>query len=230
MGKGKIQKFAETATFQNVLQPSFHETFQRGYSLKGKWNTDIFKNQNPITLELGCGKGEYSIGLAKRFPNRNFIGMDIKGARIWRGAKTALEEKLTNIIFLRTRIEFINSFFTNDEINEIWIPFPDPQPKKAKNRLTSGKFLNKYRNLLVHNGHIHLKTDNQMLYEYTRQLIEYNQLPLLYATNNLYMNSVEDELAIQTFYEKQFLEQYIPISYLRFTLPKTKTIHEVPKE
>lgn len=229
MGKAKISKFEEMKTFENVFQPSFEEVFGKDFRLKGKWGSEFFGNDHPITLELGCGKGEYSVGLARLFPERNFIGIDIKGARIWTGARLASEEGIRNVAFIRTRIEFINSFFTENEIDEIWLTFPDPQLKKRRNkkRLTSPRFLNSYRGFLRDGGSIHLKTDNAELFHYTLSVAELNGLPVRSATNDLYRGG-QDSTAhgIQTFYEKQFLEAGLPIHYLAFELPATARVVE----
>ncbi|HPV56712.1 MAG TPA: tRNA (guanosine(46)-N7)-methyltransferase TrmB, partial [Tenuifilaceae bacterium] len=176
MAKNKLRRFAENETFENLFQPTMSDVMNGDFHLKGKWRSDYFKNSNPIVLELGCGKGEYSVGLAKMFPEKNFIGADIKGARLWRGAKTAVEEKMSNVAFIRTRIEHIASFFAPEEVDEIWVTFPDPQPreKKSKKRLTSSRFLNHYAKFLKPNGIVHLKTDSQALHAYTKAVIEYN--------------------------------------------------------
>jgi tRNA (guanine-N7-)-methyltransferase len=229
VGKRKRKKWAEMETFQHVFQPPFKEIYKKDFHLKGKWHQEFFKNHNPITLELGCGKGEYTIGLATRFPERNVIGVDIKGARIWRGAKTALNEQLKNVAFIRTRIEQIISFFEKNEIAEIWLTFPDPQLKKRRNkkRLTAARFLNVYREFLSPGGYIHLKTDNKILYDYTLQMIGQNQLPLIFASENLYGEpNINPVLSITTHYEKQFLEQHITIKYLCFQLDTNKAIDE----
>lgn len=220
------------ATFSNVLQPSLEEVFNKDYPLKGNWSRDFFKNSNPIVLELGCGKGEYTVGLARKFPGKNFLGIDIKGARMWIGAKDALENNLQNVGFLRTRIEHIESFFAKDEISEIWITFPDPQLKKqrVKKRLTSSRFLPKYRKFIKRQGLIHLKTDNEVLFNYTHELAKQNQFKIEVATANLYgSGSSDDILAIQTFYESQYVAQGIPIKYIRFTIPHENEITE-PEE
>ena len=214
-------------SFQNVIQPRFEDVFNKDFQLKGKWNIEYFKNNNPIILELGCGKGEYTVGLAGLFRNKNFIGIDIKGARIWKGAKTALDEKLNNVIFIRTRIETINSFFDKNEISEIWITFPDPQPERPKKRLTSSRFLNSYKQFLKSDGFIHLKTDNKELADCTRQLILYNQLKLYLDCSDIYKDKVNNEAVyLQTFYEKQFIEQGLTIKYLKFQLTDEKNIEE----
>lgn len=229
MGKNKIKRFAENETFQNLIQPSFEEVFNTDYPLKGKWNTEFFKNSNPIVLELGCGKGEYTVGLARMFPLKNFIGIDIKGARLWRGAKTALEEGLCNVGFIRTRIDHIKSFFSPNEIDEIWVTFPDPHPRpsKATKRLTSSRFLNYYAHFLKPNGIVHLKTDNQLLHHYTKAVVEQNNLKKLICTNNLYSEITNDPiLGIKTFYEQQFLEKGLPITYIKFELSTIGPFHE----
>jgi tRNA (guanine-N7-)-methyltransferase len=222
----------------------------KDHRLKGNWNRDIFHNNNPVILELGCGKGEYTTGLSVLFPGSNFIGVDIKGARMWRGAKTAREKQLKNVAFLRTRIEFINSFFATDEVDEIWITFPDPHPGKinSNKRLTCPWFLNIYRNLMKEKGIIHLKTDNTELYDYTRKLVSENGLEIVFSTND--MNSMRHNdltlsvniptengepgpeesvskgiLSIRTHYEAKFLEKGMSINYLAFRLEKEKTIH-----
>lgn len=229
MGKNKLRRFAENETFENLFQPSFQEVFNTDYNLKGQWRSEYFKNQNPIVLELGCGKGEYTVGLARMFPEKNFIGIDIKGARMWRGAKTALEEGLKNVAFIRTRIEHIKSFFAQGEVDEIWVTFPDPQPRpsKATKRLTSSRFLNYYTQFLKPNAIVHLKTDCQPLHAYTKALVEQNNLKMLDCTNNLYSEVSNDPiLGIKTFYEQQFLEQGLPITYIKFEVNHTGPFHE----
>ena len=229
MTKRKLERFAEMATFPNVLQPSFAEVFRKEHPIKGKWNEVFFKNNNPIVAELGCGKGEYTVGLARKFPDKNFLGIDIKGARIWKGAKTAFENNITNVGFLRTRIEFLDAFFIGDELDEIWITFPDPQPKKKNKRLTSGKFLSMYKTFLKPTGIIHLKTDSADLFEYTFSLVKHNHFHILNACDNLYAKGTNDDiLSIQTFYEKQFLEQRKNIFYLRFVMNAENQVYEPP--
>lgn len=231
MTKKKLQRFAEMEGFSNVIQPSFHDVFGNDFHLKGKWNSGIFKNSNPLFLELGCGKGEYTIELARRNPDKNFIGVDIKGARLWRGAKTAMEENLSNVRFLRARIETINSFFAKDEVSEIWITFPDPQPKKKRKRLTSSMFLMRYTGFLKNNGLIHLKTDNRVLYRYTLRLAELNGFKIKACTDDLYHSGLSDDiLSIKTFYESGFLEQGMNITYLCFSLPHEGEIQEPAEE
>ncbi|HEX2934651.1 MAG TPA: tRNA (guanosine(46)-N7)-methyltransferase TrmB [Bacteroidales bacterium] len=233
MGKNKLQRFAEMATYKHVIQPTLQEVLNKDYSLKGNWNSQFFGNNNPIVLELGCGKGEYTVGLSKRFPDKNFIGIDIKGARIWRGAKTAVEENLTNVGFLRTRIEHILSFFAPNEISEIWITFPDPQEKRirAKKRLTSSRFLPMYQQFLKTDGIIHLKTDNQILYDYTYRLCLHNEIDIIKSTSNLYETETDvNLLSIQTFYESQYLAKGVPIKYIQFTLHGKTSFQEPPEE
>lgn len=219
------------STFSNVLQPPFDEVFNKDYFLKGRWGCDFFHNDLPITLELGCGKGEYSIGLSKLYPERNFLGIDIKGARIWKGAKAALSENLSNVAFLRTRVDFINSFFTSNEVQELWITFPDPQPKKCQKRLTSSFFLNKYLKLLRKDGYVNLKTDNAALFHYTVKVAEHNNLKIEFSTEDLYASGYDNEiLSIKTFYEKMWLEDGLPIHYIRFQLNSEKQLEEPPDE
>jgi tRNA (guanine-N7-)-methyltransferase len=230
VSKGKLQKFAEMETFSNVLQPSFEEVFKKDHVLKGKWNEKFYKDPKPITLELGCGKGEYTVGLARQYSGRNFMGIDIKGSRIWKGAKAALQEKLTNVGFLRTRIDFIESFFDTDEIEEIWITFPDPQLKKSLKRLTSSRFLSRYKTFLVEDGFINLKTDSAELYAYTMALIRTNNLPVEYHTDDLYNSGYDNPiLGIKTFYENIWLEEGKPIHYVRFQL-NSEMLIEPPDE
>lgn len=231
MGKKKLFRFAEMDTFEHVIQAAFDEVFNKDYKLKGKWASEFFKNDNPIVLELGCGKGEYTVGLARQNPKINYIGIDIKGARMWRGAKTALDEGIKNVAFLRTRIDLINSFFGPEEIAEVWVTFPDPQPKKYYKRLTSTRFLGYYQKFLKNDGIVNLKTDSQELYKYTKKLVELNQLKKYIDTNDLYHSDVVDDiLSIKTFYEKQFLEQGKPITYLKFKLNNSVQLEEPEEE
>lgn len=220
MGKNKLARFAENLTFDNFFQPNY-EDIKNGFVLKGKWRTDFFKNNNPIILELGCGKGEYSVGLAKRYPDKNFIGIDIKGARMWRGCKTSSDDNMKNIAFLRTRIELIEFYFDEHEIDEIWVTFPDPQPRRIKEnkRLTSPPFLARYANILKEDGIVHLKTDAFILYLYTLEVIDEYKHKILISTDDLYHSGIEDDvMGIQTFYEQMFLEQGKRINYLKFQL------------
>jgi tRNA (guanine-N7-)-methyltransferase len=223
VGKNKLARWAEMKSFNNVIEPPIEEVRSKDHILKGNWNRVIFKNENPIILELGCGKGEYTIGLATKNSDKNYVGVDIKGARLWRGSKTAHEDKLLNTAFLRTRIEFINSFFLNDEVDEIWMTFPDPHPKRRNSgkRLTSPVFLNSYQLFLKDRGIIHLKTDNKDLYNYTIEVIRHNNLEIVVSTDNLYAGELNDEiLSIRTHYEKAYLREGINICYLAFRLEK----------
>ena len=220
--KNKLKRFRENETFDNVVQPTREEVFSNAFKLKGNWNKDFFKNDHPIVLELGCGKGEYSVNLAKRFPDKNFIGVDIKGARFWRGAKTALEEEMTNVGFLRTQIELIDHCFSEDEVSEIWITFPDPQIKykRTKHRLTNKEFLDKYRSILKTSATINLKTDSEFMHGYTLGLLQGLNEEILYAHHDVYgSDGVPKEVTeIQTFYEKQYLEIDKKITYIKFQL------------
>ncbi len=219
MGKNKLSKFADLLTFPNVVQAPINESVFQDHPLKGKWATGFFHNQNPLVLELGCGKGEYTVGLGEVFPEKNFIGIDIKGARIWTGAKAALQKGLGNVGFLRTKIEMIECFFAPGEIGEIWITFPDPRMEKTRRRMTSVNFMNRYRKVLSPQGVIHLKTDSNFLFRYTDALVEKNHMPVLCRTENLYASDVlNDILSIRTFYEKQWMDRGIDIKYLAFGL------------
>lgn len=220
MAKNKLAKFADMAIYGNVFQYTFETLKEEGFPLKGKWQT-YFNNNNPVVLELGCGKGEYTVGLARKFPEKNFIGIDIKGARMWTGATQALEERLTNAAFLRARIELINHFFAQGEVSEIWITFPDPQMKKTNKRLTSVRFMEEYSRILKVGGLIHLKTDSNFLYRYTKAMIEENRLTVLFDTDDLYNSGLkEDMLEIRTFYEQQWLSRGLNIKYIRVLCPK----------
>jgi tRNA (guanine-N7-)-methyltransferase len=229
VGKNKLARWTQLGSYDNVIQPEIRDIFGKDHPIKGRWNQDLFKNKNPIVLELGCGKGEYTIGLAGSNPDNNYIGIDIKGARMWRGAKTANEQNLPNVAFLRTRIEFINSFFSEDEVDEIWITFPDPHPggRNANKRLTSPWFLNSYRQFLKNKGLIHLKTDNQELYDFTNKIINYNNLETILSTNDLYSENIENVISIRTHYEKIFLDAGMKINYVSFRLDREKTIENV---
>lgn len=229
--KSKLKRFAENKTFDHVVEAPVKELLENDFHLKGKWSEAFFGNQQPLILELACGKGEYTVGLARMFPCKNFLGLDIKGARLWRGAKTIEEENIPNAGFIRTRIDLIERLFAENEINEIWITFPDPQPKKQRKRLTSPMFLRRYAALLQPGGCIHLKTDNQMLHEYTSELIKTNDLPLFIKTNDLYNSEyVTDILNIKTFYEQSFLEEGKRITYLKFGLGKATSFTDVELE
>ncbi len=221
MGKDKLRRFAENLTFECFVQPEFEDIFHKDHPLKGNWRRDFFKNDNPIVLELGCGKGEYTVALASSDPDRNYIGVDIKGARMWRGAKSATESGMKNVGFLRTRIEFILSFFAPGEIDEIWITFPDPQLKtrRAKKRLTAPPFLEFYAQMLSQEGVVNLKTDSKHLYSYTAEVIRHFALPQEVSNDDIYGSGYADAtLSIKTAYETMFLERGLPITYTRFGL------------
>lgn len=222
-----MRKFADMETFKCVFQYPFAVLKEEGFPLRGKWNESYFHNSNPIVLELGCGKGEYAVGLGKRFPDKNYIGVDIKGARMWTGAKQVEEEKLTNVAFLRTSIELIEHFFGPGEVSEIWITFPDPQMKNANKRLTSTRFLNNYRKILTDRGMVHLKTDSPFLFTYTSELVKLNSLSVDVCTNDLYAGQLNsDILEIKTHYERQWLDRGKTIKYICFHLPAQGELHE----
>ena len=222
MGHHKLQRFAENLTFPNLFQVGFDQLEQTGFALRGRWS-EHFCNDNPITLELGCGKGDYTLALARIHPDRNYIGVDIKGARLWRGAKTAVEEPLANVAFIRTRIELIDRFFAAGEVSEIWLTFSDPQLKKPNKRLTSPRFLDTYSRFLTSQSIIHLKTDSQELYDYTlNEVLPTRDVEIIANTDNLYnaaetVNAVFAEAKLtQTFYEKMFLAEGKPINYIQW--------------
>lgn len=204
-----------------MVQPNRKEIEEGIFTLKDNWS-DHFGNDNPIVLELGCGKGEYTLGLARMYPNKNFIGIDIKGARLWRGAKTAIEEEMGNVAFVRTQIELIDQIFGKNEVSEIWITFPDPQIKykRTKHRMTNEVFLKKYAEVLMDNGLMHLKTDSEFMHGYTLGLLHGTGREVIYANHDVYKNegSPKEVLSIQTFYEKQYLEQGKPITYIKFRI------------
>ncbi len=218
--KNKLKRFKDNETFSNVIQPTREEVLNDSLKLKGNWKQNFFKNDNPIVLELGCGKGEYSVNLAKLFPNKNFLGIDIKGARFWRGAKTALEEKIANVGFLRTQIELVDLLFEENEVDEIWITFPDPQIKykRTKHRMTNPDFLDKYKKVLKPNGVVHLKTDSEYMHGYTLGLLQGLGLTIEYAHHDVYgtTNAPKEVTDIQTYYESQYLAIEKKITYLRF--------------
>lgn len=224
MGKNKLKKFAEMETFPNVFQPPYEP-------MAGHWRERFFHNDHPIVLELGCGRGEYTVGLACKYPEKNFIGVDIKGARMWAGAKQAVEEGIRNAAFLRTNIEFITQFFAPDEVDEIWITFCDPQMKKATKRLTSTYFMQRYQQLVKPDGLIHLKTDSPFLYTYTTEMLRLNQYSVLCNTADLYGETEENKLfvdarALQTHYEKQWLDRGLSIKYIEWQLTHKKEWQE----
>ena len=229
VGKGKLAKFKENETFKNVFQPEVSDFLNFTHELKGAWNKTVFGNNNPIVLELGCGKGEYTVGLARMFPEKNFIGVDIKGARIWTGAKASNLEQMSNVAFLRTRIEVIKAFFAPGEVSEIWITFPDPQMKerRAKKRLTSTLFLARYQRLLTDNGCVNLKTDSRFLYKYTCEVARHNNLDIVRQSADLYSEPwLDDMLQIKTYYEQLHIDDGNTIHYLQFRLPNNKKLEE----
>lgn len=220
MGQNKLARFAELHTFNHVIEADFEEAYQKDHFVKSNWHSR-FNNNNPIVLELGCGKGEYTVNLSKVFPQKNFIGVDIKGNRMWVGAKQSIDENLQNVNFLRTRIEFIDSFFAPNEVDEIWITFPDPQMQKnrKKKRLTHPFFLNRYKKILKPGGLIHLKTDSDFLYNYTAELVKLNKLDVKVSTSDLYQSKYVDlTFGVKTYYEQMFLNQGKSINYICFTL------------
>ncbi|WP_034062597.1 tRNA (guanosine(46)-N7)-methyltransferase TrmB [Lacinutrix jangbogonensis] len=220
--KNKLKRFNENDTFENVYQPKREDLVGVDYEMKGHWNAKHFKNNNPLILELGCGKGEYSVNLAKKYPNKNFIGIDIKGARFWRGAKTGIEENIPNVAFLRTQIELIDHAFAENEVDEIWITFPDPQIKykRTKHRMTNSEFLKRYKKVLKPEGVMNLKTDSEFMHGYTLGLLHGGGHEVLYANHNVYKQegSPEEVTGIQTHYESIYLEQNKPITYIRFKI------------
>ena len=217
MGHHKLERFAENLTFPNLFQVGFDQLEQEGFALRGRWH-EHFGNSNPITLELGCGKGDYTLALARIHPDRNYIGVDIKGARLWRGAKTAVEEPLGNVAFIRTRIELIDRFFGEEEVGEVWITFCDPQPKKPGKRLTSPRFLDTYARFLAPQSVMHLKTDSQELYDYTlNEVLPVRKADVLVSTDDLYNSAYDGEAKLtQTFYERMFLAEGKPITYIQW--------------
>ena len=224
MGKGKLAKFADMETYETVFQYPYSVVEHVPFDMQGHWHEQYFHNQNSIVLELGCGKGEYTVGLAKLYPDVNFIGVDIKGARMWTGATQALNEGLKNVAFLRTNIEIIDRFFSSGEVSEIWLTFSDPQMKNPRKRLTSTWFLQRYRKFLVDGGFIHLKTDSNFLFTYTSYLVEKNHLPVIERTDDLYQSSYLSPLTshllnIQTYYESMWIARGISIKYMKFCLP-----------
>lgn len=221
MSKNKLFKFAENETFSCLIQPATDQMLSGEHPLKGNWGRDVFHNDNPIVLELGCGKGEYTIALAQRNPDINYIGVDIKGARLWKGAKFATLNQMPNVAFLRTRIDFIKSIFAPGEVSEIWITFADPQPKSANRRLTSPVFLDRYRAFLKPGGIINLKTDSQLLHEYTLEVAREQNLEIIEANNDIYGSgrvTEDDILNVKTYYEQKFLAEGLPITYMAFRL------------
>lgn len=233
MGKNKLAKFADMATYPHVFEAPGGAVDETPFEMRGQWHEKFFNNDNPIVLELGCGRGEYTVGLARLFPDKNFIGVDIKGARMWTGATESLNEGMKNVAFLRTHIEFIDRFFAPGEVAEIWLTFSDPQMKKVTKRLTSTFFLERYRRFLVNDGLVHLKTDSNFLFTYTNYVVDENKLPVLFRTDDLYHTlSVEKDeevqriLGIQTYYEQQWIARGLNIKYLKFQLPTEGKLRE----
>jgi len=231
MGKGKLAKFADMASYENVFQYPFSVVEHVPFEMKGHWRDEYFHNDHPIVLELGCGKGEYTVELAKLYPDMNFIGVDIKGARMWTGATQALNEGLKNVAFLRTNIEIIERFFAEDEVQEIWLTFSDPQMKNPRKRLTSTYFMERYRKFLIDGGMIHLKTDSNFLFTYTTLMAEHNHLPIEERTEDLYHAShlspfTAHLLSIQTYYESMWIARGLNIKYMKWQLPRTGTLEE----
>ena len=231
MSKGKLAKFADMATYDNVFQYPYGALEHASFPLRGKWHEEYFHNQNPIVLELGCGKGEYTVGLARMFPDQNFIGVDIKGARMWTGATEAIRKGMSNVAFLRTNIEIIDRFFASDEVSEIWLTFSDPQMKNPRKRLTSTYFMERYRRFLIDQGIVHLKTDSNFLFTYTSYMVDKNQLPLLFRTEDLYHDPQRSTLnplllSIQTYYEQMWMARGLNIRYQQFRLPHAGNLQE----
>ena len=227
MSKGKLQKFADMARYPHVFEYPYSVADNVPFDMKGRWGESFFGNDRPIVLELGCGRGEYTVGLGRLFPEKNFIGVDIKGARMWSGATESLQAGMKNVAFLRTNIEIIDRFFAPGEVSELWLTFSDPQMKKATKRLTSTYFLERYRRFLTDGGLIHVKTDSNFLFTYTRCLLEANRLPAEVITDDLYHSGQADEiLGIRTYYEQQWLARGISIKYIRFRLPREGSLVE----
>ena len=227
MGKGKLAKFADLASYPHVFEYPYSVVDNVPFEMKGKWGESFFKNDHPIVLELGCGRGEYTVGLGRLFPDKNFVGVDIKGARMWTGATQAIKEGMKNVAFLRTNIEIIDRFFAPDEVQEIWLTFSDPQMKNPRKRLTSTFFMNRYRRFLIDKGIIHLKTDSNFLFTYTTYMVEKNHLPLVLSTSDLYAENSENSdyseyseaASIQTYYEQMWIDRGLNIKYMKFHLP-----------
>lgn len=227
MGKNKLQKFADMANYPHVFQYPYSVMEQVPFEMRGQWHSKFFQNEHPIVLELGCGRAEYTVELGRLFPEKNFIAVDIKGARMWTGASESFEKGMKNVAFLRTNIEIIDRFFSPNEVSEIWLTFPDPQMKQLSKRLTSTFFLERYRHFLVDGGIIHLKTDSNFLFVYTKALIDKNQLPVLQMTDDLYHSSILDNvLGIKTYYEQQWLGRGITIKYIAFKLMQNLPLEE----
>ncbi len=228
MGKNKLAKFADMDAYNHVFQVKSTELREgKQFELKGNWGEVFFKNNHPIVLELGCGKGEYTVGLAQMYPEKNFIGIDIKGARMWTGAKLSVEKGLNNVAFVRTNIEMIDHFFALNEVSEIWITFPDPQMKKTTKRLTATNFMAMYKNIIKSDGLVHLKTDSNFLYTYTFEMIKANNLTVHFENNDLYGSGLDDKiLGIKTYYEQQWLDRGLTIKYIKFSVDNSKALIE----
>ena len=228
MGKNKLAKFADMEEFPHVFQVSSHAVREGvNFEMKGKWNELFFKNTHPIVLELGCGKGEYTVGLGELYPDKNFVGVDIKGARLWTGAKDSFEKSMTNVAFLRTNIEMIHYFFAEDEVSEIWLTFPDPQMKKVTKRLTATNFMKSYQQFLKADGLMHLKTDSNFMFTYTCEMVKANEYPVVFSNNDLYASDLKDPiLGIKTYYEQQWLDRGLTIKYIQFLLEKRIDFNE----
>jgi len=227
VGKNKLSKFADLNTYEHVVQISYKKLVAEEFKYKGKWSQSFFGNNNPIILELGCGKGEYTVQLASHFPEFNFIGLDIKGARMWVGATQGIEKGLNNVGFLRTNIENIGLFFGAEEVSEIWLTFSDPQMKKTRKRLSATNFIEKYRQFMVPNGIIHLKTDSNFMYQYTETMVAENQFEVIRKTDDLYNSPILDEvLSIKTYYERQWLDRGLSIKYLGFHISHPNPLRE----
>ena len=227
MGKNKLEKFADMASYPHVFEYPHSAVDNVPFEMKGNWHKEFFKNNNPIVLELGCGRGEYTVGLGRMFPDVNFIGIDIKGARMWTGATESLESGMQNVAFLRTNIEIIDRFFAPDEVAEVWLTFSDPQMKKATKRLTSTYFMERYRKFLIDGGIIHVKTDSNFMFTYTKYMVEKNQLAVDVMTEDLYHSGMADEiLGIRTYYEQQWLDRGLNIKYIKFHLPQSGELQE----
>ncbi len=227
MSKNKLSIFADMSSYPHVFEYPYSAVDNIPFDMKGNWHSDFFHNNHPIILELGCGRGEYTVGLGRKFPEKNFIGVDIKGSRMWSGATESFNEGLKNVAFLRTNIEIIERFFAAGEVSEIWLTFSDPQMKKATKRLTSTYFMERYRRFLEPDGLIHLKTDSNFMFTYTRYMVEKNSLPVEFVTDDLYDSGLADDiLGIRTYYEQQWLDRGLNIKYLKFRLPQEGQLQE----
>lgn len=228
MGKNKLAKFADMEEFPHVFQVSSQAVREgKSFGMKGKWNELFFKNDHPIVLELGCGKGEYTVGLGELYTEKNFVGVDIKGARLWTGAKESFEKSMKNVAFLRTNIEMIDHFFAENEVSEIWLTFPDPQMKKVTKRLTATNFIKSYQQFVKPDGLIHLKTDSNFMFQYTCEMVKANQFQVIFSNKDLYASDLRDPiLGIKTYYEQQWLDRGLTIKYIQFLLEKHKVLLE----